>query len=110
MQSHLETLRDGTQVALYVDDYGTWACPVCGSVELSCQPYAEGGAASFEMCGCGFEFGFDDDPGASATALPSVVANWEVWRERLLRKVRSHPAAHAQVIARLRAIGVHEAS
>lgn len=38
------TLPDGAEISLYRDADGTWCCPVCGSVELSDQPYyAEGG-------------------------------------------------------------------
>ncbi len=58
------------------------------------------------MCRCGFEFGFDDDPGASREATDSVHENWCRWRERFLRKVRAHPTAFAQVVERLKAIGV----
>jgi hypothetical protein len=59
----------------------TWACPVCGFA-LAWKPYAtwpppagailappypdQLGAASYGICGrCGYEFGFDDDPGGS---------------------------------------------
>jgi hypothetical protein len=106
MEAHRVTLRDGTDAALYRSESGTWACPVCGSVELSEQPYYSDGSASFAMCSCGFEFGFDDDPGASAEADPSVTANWTKWRARFLRKLQPHPQALAQVAERLRAIGV----
>lgn len=80
MKAHPVTLRDGSSAEMFVDQSGHWACPVCGSVELTCSPYFETGSASFEMCSCGFEFGFDDDPGASAQALPSVKENWEQHR------------------------------
>ena len=75
MKAHRVTLRDGTDATLYRSESGSWACPVCGSVELAEQPYYSDGSASFAMCSCGFEFGFDDDPGASAEADPSVAAN-----------------------------------
>ena len=55
-------------------------CPVCGTHELVCHPYRDYdgtippdakppyedslGAPSYEVCSrCGFEFGFDDNPG-----------------------------------------------
>ena len=106
MEAHRVTLRDGTDATLYRSESGSWACPVCGSVELAEQPYYSDGSASFAMCSCGFEFGFDDDPGASAEADPSVAANWIKWRTRFLRKLQPHPQALAQVADRLRAIGV----
>ena len=106
MEEHRVTLRDGTQAILYRSVSGSWACPVCGSVELPQQPYYSDGSASFDMCSCGFEFGYDDDPGASSEADPSVTANWSKWRSRLMRKLKDHPGALAQVVERLRAIGV----
>lgn len=108
MDAHHVVLRDGAEATLYRSESGAWACPVCGSVELAEQPYYNGGSASFEMCSCGFEFGFDDDPGASADAVPSVAENWSRWRARFLRKLRLHPQALAQVAERLRAIGIVE--
>lgn len=64
----------------------TLTCPVCGFPGLSVRPYADWpglplpqgaappyqdqfGSPSFEICpSCGFEFGFDDHPGASGSA------------------------------------------
>jgi hypothetical protein len=106
MEAHRVTLRDGTSADLYRSEFGLWACPICGSVELTEQPYYSDSSPSFAMCSCGFEFGFDDDPGASAEADPSVTANWSKWRARFLRKLQPHPQALAQVVERLRAIGV----
>lgn len=106
METHRVKLRDGTEATLYRVGSGSWACPVCGSTDLAQQPYYDDGSASFDMCSCGFEFGFDDDPGASPDAEPSVAANWTRWRSLYLRKLQAHPAALTQVTARLRAIGV----
>jgi hypothetical protein len=106
MTPHSVTLRDGTTAEMHQSACGLWACPICGSVELDAAPYSGDGATSFEMCSCGFEFGFDDDPGASAEANPSVQVNWSRWRERFLSRFRAHPAALAEVAARLEAIGV----
>ena len=106
MESHTVTLRDGTTAIMYRDESGAWACPICGSVELSQAPYWSDKSASFEMCSCGFEFGFDDDPGASAQADASVTANWVKWRSRFLSKFQNHPEALATITARLHDIGV----
>ena len=73
------------------------ACPVCGSDELSTPPYENWpppagvalappysstlGGASFEICpNCGFEFGYDDDAGASG-----VSRSFEQWRTQWVR-------------------------
>jgi hypothetical protein len=73
-----------------------FVCPCCGYPELDCAPYERMGLppwlnhssppyhdrygfASFDCCACcGFEFGFDDDPGASATAssFADYLADW----------------------------------
>lgn len=100
------TLRDGSTAILFRGVSDLWACPVCGSVELSCPPYDLEGGGSFEMCSCGFEFGFDDDPGASAQASSSVQENWRRWRAKFLRKFKPQPEALAVVITRLKDIGV----
>ena len=65
---------------------GKYACPICGSLELKHPPYHEDGTASFEMCTCGFEFGFDDCPFASKEAVEGIQANWKRWREKVIRK------------------------
>lgn len=106
MQNHAVTLRDGTLTELFQASSGLWACPVCGSFELTAAPYLESGGSSFEMCSCGFEFGFDDDPGASDSAVNSVQHNWERWRVRFLSRLRHQPQALAEAVERLRAIGI----
>ena len=59
------------------------------------------------MCSCGFEFGFDDDPGASASAADAVQDNWAHWRKRFLSKFRQLSRVLAKVVTRLSSIGVH---
>jgi hypothetical protein len=69
-----------------------FACPVCGSAELTKRPYETWpppedvslappyedslGMPSYEVCpNCGFEFGNDDNPG---TAAPSSFEQYRV--------------------------------
>lgn len=79
------TVPNGEMLTLHQSADGTWCCPVCGSIELADQPYYQEGGASFEMCSvCQFEFGFDDDPLASAGAAPGIQDNWLRWRSKLL--------------------------
>ena len=106
MKSQTITTRSGETLTLYQHADGRWLCPVCGSPELGQAPYLENGAASFEMCSCGFEFGFDDDPGASATALSSVVENLERWRSAVAAKHRGSAEQLAALRLRLKSIGV----
>ena len=80
-----------------------YVCPCCGYPEIGSPPYERMGLPpwadhgsppysqrygfpSFECCACcGFEYGFDDDPGASATAasfreyLADWIAGGSVW-------------------------------
>ena len=106
MERHRVVLRGGEEAILFKAESGEWACPVCGRVGLAEQPYSAEGWGTFEICSCGFEFGFDDDPGASAEALPSVTSNWERWRAKHVSRFRSRPKAFEVVRAQLLAIGV----
>lgn len=106
MQTHKVTLRDGSLATLYQAESGLWACPICASSELSMAPYFDNGAASFEMCSCGFEFGFDDDPSASSHAVESVQGNWHRWRAKFLARFLGRPQEMTEISLRLRAIGV----
>jgi hypothetical protein len=87
-------------------DDGRYCCPVCGAADLSIAPYADDGAASFEMCSCGFEFGFDDSPLASAEAVEGVRANWKRWRRKLIDGASHSSEALKQLEAQLQNIGV----
>jgi len=98
-------LRDGSTAFLHQAETGFWICPVCGSPELLNQPYYPEGAASFQMCSCGFEFGFDDDPGASASALPGVQENWSSWRSKLVSQMTANQLV--QLKSNLATIGVY---
>jgi len=72
------------------------ACPVCGHVGLMVKPYAiwpppDGvqlrppyedilGSPSYEVCPqCGFEFGFDDNPGdgVAGASFGEYLTEWE---------------------------------
>lgn len=76
----------GEHFVLLQNEKGKFLCPVCGSPEFSEPPYYEDGSASFEMCTCGFEFGFDDSNMASADAIEGIVANWDRWRLKIVEK------------------------
>ena len=107
MEQHRTRLRDGSEVVFYRSGAGTWACPVCGSFSLACQPWGDAGDASFEFCKeCDFEFGFDDDPRASGRALPAVQDNWLRSRAIYVNSFRADHMMQQQVLWRLRAIGV----
>jgi hypothetical protein len=65
------------------DNAGQLLCPCCGLVgQFSYPPYdAQGGIISCGICACClWEPGFDDDPGASADAAPTIKASLVAYR------------------------------
>jgi len=60
------------------------------------------------MCSCDFEFGFDDDPGASSQALPTVTENLERWRSNLVKRARDSEGKYEPLLAQLAIIGVRD--
>jgi len=109
MQSITIKTPEKENITLYKETDGLWYCPVCGSLELKLQPRTEEGG-SFEMCSCGFEFGFDDEPAASAQAVRGVVSNWDRWRQMLILKFRHQPEELNQLRLQLAKIGCESAS
>jgi hypothetical protein len=75
---------DGESFLLRRTELGDFCCPVCGRVEFAEPPYYTDGSASFQMCSCGFEFGFDDSPHASPEAVDGIQENWKRWRITLV--------------------------
>ncbi|WP_444905450.1 hypothetical protein [Microbulbifer sp. SSSA008] len=74
----------------------SWGAPV----------YLEDGSGSFQICSCGFEFGFDDEPSASGTKIDSVIGNWEVKRHRKLQYLSSKSDQYKELLTNLRCIGI----
>lgn len=86
-------------------DDGGYLCPICGASLLS-APYHEDGGASFEMCNCGFEFGFDDSPLASQEAVEGICANWKRWRRRLIDEAALNVESLSRLESQLKKIGI----
>jgi len=91
---------------IFQADDGHFCCPVCGAADLSIAPYTEHGGASFEMCECGFEFGFDDSPLASAEAVDGIRANWRRWRRKVIDEASRDAEALERLERQLKNIGV----
>jgi len=98
------TTKDGEELELYQISENLWCCPVCGSPELNCPPRTDEGG-SFEMCSCGFEFGFDDELAASRQAVEGVANNWDRWRSMLFRKYSHQPEKINQLKSQLVKVG-----
>ena len=95
----------GEAFTVYQNDEGRFLCPVCGSPEFSEPPYSATGAPSYEMCGCGFEFGYDDSPGATSAAVEGIAANWKRYREDLIAGAAKDPDYLRELEANLANIG-----
>ena len=86
MKEHHCVTQTGEHLIIKQNDAGVYLCPVCGSAEFNEPPYDENGSASFQMCSCGFEFGFDDSHLASKEALEGITPNWDRWRLKVIEK------------------------
>lgn len=78
---------------------------MCGSPEFDEPPYDRNGQASFQMCSCGFEFGFDDSALASKDALEGIVPNWDRWRLKVIERKKHSKESLFQLETNLKAIG-----
>jgi hypothetical protein len=95
----------GEVFVLHQADTGLWLCPVCGRESFAEPPYADDGSPSFEMCECGFEFGFDDSHLASSEAVEGIEANWIRWRKSLIEASTHSRSEFAVLQQRLHRIG-----
>lgn len=71
---------NGEKIVLIISNDGYCYCPVCGekSKDKDWRPYDKDGYPSYDICSCGFEYGFDD--GGEAPHDKS----WENYRQRWL--------------------------
>jgi hypothetical protein len=78
--------QTGEYFMIHQNNEDRYLCPVCGSPEFTKPPYDQDGLASFQMCSCGFEFGYDDSNIASIEAVENIVPNWDRWRLKVIEK------------------------
>ena len=71
---------DGEEFVLVISEDGYCFCPVCGekSKDKDWRPYDENGNPSYDVCSCGFEYGFDDG------GCPPYTKSWESYRKKWL--------------------------
>jgi hypothetical protein len=86
MKEHYCVTKNGECFILYETEDGFHVCPICGSAELPFPAYTLEGEGSFQICTCGFEFGFDDTVSASSRAVEGLENNWELWRKKVIKK------------------------
>lgn len=80
MKKELITTPSGKTITLIISAEGYCHCPVCGELAKNkgWRPYDELGHPSYDICSCGFEFGFDD------AGEPPYHGSWENYREKWL--------------------------
>lgn len=105
MKEHWCVNQDGEAFVLFQDEEGLFLCPVCGSAEFDEAPYDENGLASFQMCSCGFEFGYDDTKLAAKDALEGMVLNWDRWRLKVINEKKHNASDLIALEASLKNIG-----
>jgi hypothetical protein len=105
MKKHHCVTQQGEHFIIQQNDEGKYLCPICGSAEFIEPPYYENGSASFQMCSCGFEFGFDDSSLASKEALNGIVLNWDRWRLKVIAKYKHTNSGLEMLERNLKQIG-----
>ena len=71
---------NGKKIVLTISSDGYCFCPVCGekSKDVDWRPYDHEGHPSYDICLCGFEYGFDDG------GEPPHEKSWARYREKWL--------------------------
>lgn len=98
--------RKNEEFVLFKNSDGLFFFPVCGSPELTEAPYHEDGSASFQLCSCGFEFGYDDSPLATKEAVEGIKANWDRWRLNLIEQCAQSRADLKKLETSLNNLGI----
>ena len=80
MKKEIINTWNGKKVELKISSDGFCYCPVCGEKPKNKEwrPYDETGLPSYDICSCGFEYGFDD------SGEPPYEKSWENYREKWL--------------------------
>ncbi|MBD3638037.1 MAG: hypothetical protein HUJ25_11850 [Crocinitomicaceae bacterium] len=78
MKKEVINTPNGQTIELIVDSKGFCFCPVCGeraNVKVW-RPYDKFGYPTYDICSCGFEYGFDDG------GEPPYEKSWENYRTK----------------------------
>ena len=80
MHKEIIHTHSGEEIYLTISPEGYCFCPVCGVMieDADWRPYYQNGLPSYDICSCGFQFGYDD---GSAPSKKS----WAGYRERWLQ-------------------------
>lgn len=105
MKVHHCVTSFGEYFVILQNDDGVYLCPVCGSAEFNESPYNENGMPSFQMCSCGFQFGFNDSSAASGEAVDGVASSWDKWRLNVIEKNKHSKLSYEKLERNLKNIG-----
>lgn len=78
---------NGSIIELVLSSNGNCFCPVCGeeSPDKEWRPYDKKGYPSYDICSCGFQYGFDD------FGESSYENSWKIYREKWINnKIDNH--------------------
>ncbi len=106
MKIHHCVTKLGEHFTLNENESGEHICPVCGSAELESPAYDSEGLPSFQMCSCGFEYGYDDTPLASSNAVEGIENNWDMWRIKVIKKASYSKSTLTKCETNLKNIGI----
>jgi hypothetical protein len=80
MKKEIINTWNGEKIVLTISEDGYCFCPVCGAKadDNEWRPYDAEGHPSYDICSCGFEYGFND------SGEPPHDKSWESYREKWL--------------------------
>jgi hypothetical protein len=78
----IKYLYSDYQFEITIDEKGCCFCPVCGikTGNKDWRPYNEDGTPTYDICECGFEYGFDD------SGVPPYEESWDRYRKSWLNE------------------------
>jgi hypothetical protein len=102
-----ETIKawNGEKIVLTISADGYCYCPVCGekSKDKQWRPYDSEGYPTYNICSCGFEYGFEEGE-------PPYEKSWENYRQRWLEDEATPPfgkrLSKAEKIEQLKNLGL----
>jgi hypothetical protein len=80
LKTEIINTLNGEKFELIISSDGYCFCPVCGekSNNEEWRPYDETGLPSYDICKCGFQFGYDD------SGVPPYEISWANYRQKWL--------------------------
>ncbi|WP_282081576.1 hypothetical protein [Aquimarina algiphila] len=106
MRKEIINTWNGEKVELNISSDEYCCCPVCRrkSDDKEWRPYDKNGHPSYDICSCGFEYGFDDD------GEPPYEKSWSNYRKKWLNnEIEQHfdkKMTKSEKLVQLKNIGI----